>query len=480
MLTDTSKKSVRIYPYAVLLIVFAASRLVAYGLGIRYDASPMYWFFQVLDPVHLQTKLWQSLFYLHSQPPGFNFLIGLILNSTPGHELFAFRTVYLLIGLFMVLCLFFTLEKLSIHRYISMPLTIFFMISPPVILFENWLFYTYPTALMLLASGIFLYLYFEKHRWPALALFFLMCGAIIIMRSLFTMIWFLIILIGVLLHDTKNIKKILVCALFPLIIVTCLHLKNHLVFNQLTLSSWFGMNLIKMTSTIPQEKIDVHIERGEVPAITRVQPFGSPAEYSEYVAFDATTGIPVLDTPYKSTGFPNYNHIGYISVSRLYRDAAQFLIQKYPTHYGFSVVKAYYAYLRPSCDSIIFRGNNRERLKGWISFYQNYLLGDVLKNTWRTTYTNRFGQQRVVHISFLYVFIPVLYIWSLIVALKPHKAHLGKAGTVFFQFVAFNVVYVTIIGNLIDVSENMRFRFLLVPFTYILLALLLNKLIKKR
>lgn len=480
MLTDTSKKSVRIYPYAVLLIVFAASRLVAYGLGIRYDASPMYWFFQILDPVHLQTKLWQSLFYLHSQPPGFNFLIGLILNSTPGSELFAFRTVYLLTGLFMVFGFFFILEKLKIPRYVSMPLTVFFMISPPVILFENWLFYTYPTALMLLASGILLYLYFEKHTWTPLALFFFMLGAIIVMRSLFTTMWFLIILIGVLLHDTKNVKKIMVCALLPFLFVTCLHLKNHLVFDQPTLSSWFGMNLIKMTSTVPQEKIDAHIERGEIPAIARVQPFGSPEKYSEFAVFDTTTGIPALDTPYKSTGFPNYNHIGYVSVSRQYLDAAQFLIQKYPAHYGLSVIKACYAHLRPSCDSVIFRGNNRERLKRWVTFYQDYLLGDVLKNVWHTTYTNRFGQQRTVHINFLYVFIPVLYVWSIIGALRPHKARLNKAGVVFFQFVAFNIVYVTIVGNLIDVSENMRFRFLLVPFTYILLALLLNKLIKKR
>lgn len=468
------------YPYAVLSIVFAASRLVAYGLGIRYDASPMYWFFQILDPVHLQTKLWQSIFYLHSQPPGFNFLIGFILNSTPGFEFFVFRTVYLLTGLSMVFVFFFMLEKLKIHRYVSMPLTIFFMISPPVILFENWLFYTYPTVLMLLASGIFLYLYFEKHTWPPLALFFLMLGAIIVMRSLFTMIWFIIILIGVLMHDRKNAKNIMVCALLPLLFIICLYLKNYLVFDQPTLSSWFGMNLIKMTSTIPQEKIDAHIELGEVPAIARVQPFGSPTAYSESAAFDTTTGIPVLDAPYKSTGFPNYNHIGYVSLSQQYLDAALFLIQKYPAHYGLSVIKAYYAYMRPSCDSIIFRGNNRERLKGWITFYQNYLLGDVLRNVWQTTYTNRFGQQRMVHFSFLYVFIPILYAWSIIVALKPHTARLTKAGAVFFQFVAFNIIYVTIVGNLIDVSENMRFRFLLVPFTYVLLALLLNKITKKR
>ncbi len=480
MLTDTSRKVTRTYLYVILLIVFAASRFVVYELGVRFDASPMYWFFQILDPVHLQTKLWQSLFYLHSQPPGFNFLIGLTLNSTPGYESFTLRTAYLLTGLLMVLGFFFILEKLRISRYVSVPLAIFFMISPPVILFENWLFYTYPTTLLLLAAAIFLYLYFERHTWTPLALFFITLGAIIIMRSLFTAVWFVIIFIGVLLHDRKNARTIVVCALPPLLFVACLHVKNQLIFQQPTLSSWFGMNLMKMVSTVPQEKIDAHIELGEVSAIVRVQPFGTPEQYRKFAVFDTTTGIPVLDTWYKSSGFPNYNHIGYVSVSRQYLGAARFLIQKYPAHYGLSVIKACYAYLRPSCDSIIFRGNNRERLNGWITIYQNYVLGDALKTVWQTTYTNRFGQQRVVHINLLYVFIPLLYIWCFISALRPHRARLDKAGTVFVQFVAFCIVYVTIIGNLIDVSENMRFRFLLVPFTYIVLALMLNTLIKKR
>jgi hypothetical protein len=354
------------------------------------------------------------------------------------------------------------------------------MISPPVILFENWLFYTYPTALMLLVSGIFLYLYFAHRTWPYLLLFFIVLGAIVVMRSLFTTLWFLIVLTGVVLHERKNARIIIACALLPLLVIACLHMKNYLIFKQPALSSWFGMNLIKMTTTVPREKINMHIERGQIPAIARVQPFSSPDTYSGFAFFDTTTGIPVLDTRYKSTGFPNYNHIGYVSASRQYLDAAQFLIRSYPEHYGLSVIKATYAYLRPTCDSIVFRGNNRARLSGWINVYQEYLLGDVLKHLWQTTYTNQFGQQRMVHLNFLYLFLPVLYVWSLIVAIKPSVVRADKAVTIFSQYVAFNIVYVTIIGNLIDVSENMRFRFLLVPFTYVLLALLLNTLIKRR
>lgn len=475
-----TKRSEQLYGYALLLVLFSASRILFYFLGVRFDTAPLYWFFQILDPVHLKTDLCQSLFYLHSQPPGFNFLVGIVVNGFPGYG-FAFRTLYLLCGLLIVFGIFFMLEKMNTPRFLSIPLTVFFMVSPPVILFENWLFYSYPTVLLLVASSVLLYLYLEKRTGTILVLFFFSLAAIVFMRSLFTLFWFLAVLIGLVLHDKKSSMRIIMCALFPLLLIIGLHVKNYCVFRQATLSSWFGMNLVKMTFTVPQETIKQHVEQDEITEIILIKPFRSPEAYSEFTNIDTVTGIPVLDTQYKSTGFPNFNHIGYVSISQHYLDAATYLITRYPAHYGLSVIKAFYAYLRPTCDSIIFRGNNRKQLHGWIHFYEEYVLGNVLINVWQTTYTNRLGQNRVVHINLLYVFLPILYMWSVMVALQPQKANISdKAGAGLLQYIAFNLIYVTAIGNLIEVSENMRFRFLLVPFLYIVLATLLRRYLKKR
>lgn len=475
-----TKRSEQLFAYVLLLVLFSGSRILFYFLGVRFDTTPLHWFFQILDPVHLKTDLCQSLFYLHSQPPGFNLLVGIVLNVFPSYG-FAFRTLYLLCGLLIVFGLFFMFEKLNTPRIVSIPLTVFFMVSPPVVLFENWLFYSYPTVLLLVTSSVLLYLYLEKRNSTVLVLFFLSLSAIVFMRSLFTLFWFLAILIGLVLHDKKNSTRIIICALFPLLLIIGLHVKNYCVFRQTTLSSWFGMNLAKMTFTVPRETIKQHITQGEITEIALIKPFRSLKVYNKFTNIDTVTGIPVLDAPYKSTRFPNYNHISYVSISQQYRDAAMFLITRHPAYYGLSVSKAVYAYLRPTCDSVIFRGNNRKRLHGYIHFYETYLLGNVLTHIWQTKYTSELGQSRVVHINFLYVFLPILYIWSIIIAIRPHKADIcDKAGAGLMQYIAFNLFYVTAIGNLIEVSENMRFRFLLVPFTYILLATLLTRLIKKK
>jgi len=235
-----------------------------------------------------------------------------------------------------------------------------------------------------------------------------------------------------------------------------------------------------MTFTVPVEKIRPLIDHDEISPIALIKPFRIPDEYRQYANFDTLTGIPVLDKKYKSTGFVNFNHIGYISVSKQYYSAARYLIWKYPNYYLHSVAKAFYAYLRPCSDSIIIRGHNRRTVSPWVNFYQEYLLGDVLRKIWCTKYVHRFGQERTVHINFLYLFIPVLYTWGIIVSISGQRlSGYHKSETLLLKYIMFNILYVTIIGNMIEISENMRFRFLILPLIYILAMSLITFLIGK-
>jgi hypothetical protein len=79
--------------YVWVSIVFLSSQLLAYLLGIRFAGSlriiieP---FWQYLDPLILKTDLLRGLYYLHSQPPLFNWLLGVILQLFPNHYEFVF------------------------------------------------------------------------------------------------------------------------------------------------------------------------------------------------------------------------------------------------------------------------------------------------------------------------------------------------------------------------------------------------------
>src|SRR5262249_12387935 len=63
-------------PELVALFVFVLSRaLCRWALGIRFDARPIEYFLQYLDVPLLKNQLLRSLYYLHSQPPGFNLFL---------------------------------------------------------------------------------------------------------------------------------------------------------------------------------------------------------------------------------------------------------------------------------------------------------------------------------------------------------------------------------------------------------------------
>ncbi|HEC77725.1 MAG TPA: hypothetical protein ENI34_01110 [candidate division WOR-3 bacterium] len=474
------KKSAYKADFTILFFVFAVSRAVLTWSGVHFNITPLYWFFQFLDPLYLKSDLFRSLLYLHSQPPGFNLFLGIVLKLFSGHELLVFKTIYLLIGLSMTILLYLMSRKLKIPPMIALPVTIFFSISPPILLLENWLFYTYPVTFLLLVSCFFLYKYLEKNRRLYLFLFFCTIGSIVLTRTLFHTIWMMAAIAGLILFQKKEIKKIILCAALPLLIIFAVHIKNYLIFHQISLSSWFGMNLIKMTWTVPVDELRSSVENEEVSEIAGIMPFRPPEVYSNYANFDTVTGIPVLDEKYKSTGYINFNHIAYISISDHYLDAAKYLITRYPGCYGLSIIKALYTYLRPCSDSVIISGHNRKAIKGWVDFYEKYLIGDILSKVWSADFINRAGQARKVHLNYLYLFIPFIYLWSILLAVRGDRALTppGKYKPL-PVFICYNIIYVTTVGNLIEMSENMRFRFLLLPFIYIILMNILKYCFKK-
>lgn len=462
-----------------LAAVFALSRVLLICLGVRFDTSPLQWFYQYIDPLLLKENLWQSLLYLHSQPPVYNLYLGIVLRYGGLYAPLLFRMSYLVIGLFSIAVLYTFMRLIHIHHAVAFFCTAFFTVSPPVLFYENWLFYTYPLTFVLCLSSLLLLVSLNTRSRTYLFLFFTAISCLVLTRTLFHTVWFVAVLCWVLLYQHKHMKRIIMSALIPLVIIFSVHAKNFLLFGQTSLTSWFGMNLIKMTSTIPQNLLHQEIDGGRVSGIARLMPFQAPETYQQYV-HDSMTGIPVLDNKYKSTGAVNFNYIGYRKISEQYQTAASHLIKRYPQFYGQSVIKAVYQFLRPCSDSIIISGHNRQRLHAWVTIYEKYLLGDILKNVWRTTFTNRFGQQRTVHVNLLYLFIPLLYLFGALIActnVRPLPFTVNQLFTI--RYCMFNIGYVTIVGNLFDASENMRFRFMIVPFLYVIIGILITYCIKK-
>jgi len=463
-----------------LAVIFILSRGLVAFLGVRFDMSPLQWFYQYIDPVLLKENLLQSLLYLHSQPPAYNLYLGVVLKYGGLYAPVIFRASYLITGLLSLWTLYTFMRLVHIHHVVAFFCAAFFAVSPPALFYENWLFYTYPLVLILILSSFLLLVSLKTRSSVHLFLFFITLSCLVLTRTLFHTIWFVAIFCWVLLYHNKNRKRIVMSALIPFLMIFSVHAKNYLLFRQTALTSWFGMNLMKMTFTIPRHHVQQEVLTGTVTDIALIMPFQSPESYQQYLPQDSVTGIPVLDNAYKSTGAINFNYSGYRNISDQYFAAASHLIRRYPQYYGQSVVKAAYQFLRPCSDSIIITGHNRRSLHAWVTVYEQYLLGDVLKKVWHTSFTNQSGHRRTVHINLLYLFIPMLYLFGTLIACRKLRLLPFSRDELFsIRYVMFNIGYVTIVGNLFDASENMRFRFLIVPFLYVIIGILITYLITK-
>ena len=421
-----------------------------------------------------------SLFYLHIQPPGFNLFVGLVLQFPVDLETTIFSAIYYIMGFSITIILFLLINELSRMPGLAFVTSLFFSLSPPVILYENWLFYTYPVTFLLLLSTLFLYAYLQNRSCTNLFLFFLTLMLIAVTRSLYHLLWFVIITLY-LFSVEKNKKQVFITALLPFLVVAGLYTKNYIIFGEPGVSSWFGMNLIKMTTTIPEEKVIPFIRKGEVSGISLIPPFRGPDYYRGYANFDSVTLITVLDEKYKSTGFVNFNNIGYLRVSHVYLKSALYLIRRFPQYYFLSVLKAWYHFLRPCSDRSIFNPEVRKRLVPWIDIYENYFVGDILKVLGHRTYQNRYGRIRIIHFNFLFFIIPLLFLWSFLLSFWPRfQLDLNKNRLITLRYIFFNILYVSVLGNLIETGENMRFRFLILPGLYIFFALFIKYLIGPR
>ncbi len=178
----------------VVLVGFIVSRLFFWGMGIQMDDSPgLGKMFQLLDLNLLESNLGESVLYLHCQPPLFNFFIGMVIKCFPEHPFIVFQALYFCWGIILHLALYYLFIQLGFSQWISVLAVYFFMLCPSTILFESWLFYTYPVAGLLCLSA-YLFYRFHTHQnvWWGMSFFFSM-AAICLTRSIFHVGWLVFI-----------------------------------------------------------------------------------------------------------------------------------------------------------------------------------------------------------------------------------------------------------------------------------------------
>jgi hypothetical protein len=214
---------------------------------------------------------------------------------------------------------------------------------------------------LLVLIGIAAVRYAGEWRFrDGLVLFMLMTIAVYT-RQVFQLPWVFLV-VALLAIASRRPKTVLKAAAIPLVLVLLLYAKNAVVFGVPSTSSWFGMNMARITLNVaPKSEVGRLVREGKLSRVALVTPLSPLSSYRGLVPTPKPTGIPVLDQPLKSTGAVNLNAKPFIEISRRYATDSLKLVRADPKIYAkgiamasgkLSVPATDYSYVYPERDAI--------------------------------------------------------------------------------------------------------------------------------
>lgn len=467
-------------PWFAVLVGYLLSRWYFHAVkGVALDTSGLSWYWQFLDPSLLEADLAKSLWLLHSQPPGFNAFLGVVVklfHEGPNRRA-AFSVAYVIFGIVLHGALFSSLLTARVGRWYSVAWTLLFAFSPGSILYENWLFYSYPVAALVITAAA---LTGPASRGKSGALWGL--GGVVALaaltRSSLHLLW-VVSIAGVLLMGwPQHRRRFLFPAALAVALTLGLYAKNGILFGSFSASSWGGLSLSKLAvDQTPPAELDVLIAEGTVAPIARIMTFRdldeyAPADRADPEALLPPTRHPSLDSILKSNGNRNVNHRGYVTVGRRYAEASWAMLRARPATYIMNWQRAWWTYANPVAEYWDL-DLNRRRIATTHSLYNRYLYG--VWGEWTPTVEPHFAfKVESLRTRFSIGWMALLLIaliWTPIRLLRDRVHRRAfDASTSLLVFAWCTIAFCAIVANSIEVGENHRIRFEVEPLIFLLVA----------
>lgn len=471
--------------------VFAASHVVYYLLGIRFDGTPLLWYWQYLDPELLRNKLWESVFYLHSQPPLFNLFMGIILKVSRGDGRAIFQGFYLATGLTLYLSLFWLQLRLGVSRGVAVGLSTLFLLSPSFILYEHFLFYTFLLAALITLSALLFYEVLVRRRTWAVAAFFLSIFLICGIRHVFHIAYYLLAAAFLAAACAGARRKVLLAAAVPFLVLFSFYAKNFVLFGQFSASSWTGMNFWQMTGTnLTLRERELLLAEGRPSEAALVPPFSAVRDYPAGCAdVSRFPDVEALTQAYKSTGPHNYNHLAYVAASREYLNDSLYVMKRFPEAYFRGLLRSWFIYFKSSSDHVsgvrfLDETGNLRRISFLNDVYDYAFFGRVFIRPLSRGISSIFlfkGEEKVY--LFLWLGLPVLLFYGFGLALRrggPGARGLERDQRLTVLYICLNILYVALVSNMFSWAENNRMRFPTDPLYVALLGLFIQRVLLGR
>jgi 4-amino-4-deoxy-L-arabinose transferase-like glycosyltransferase len=443
-----------------MVALFAVSRALYYAAGARFDARDLDSMWHFVDPELLREQLLESVWHLHFQPPLFNLYLGVMLKTFGGYAHAAFALGFGALGLGFACALLWLMRACGVGPRCAWLLTGLLVISPALLLYESYLFYSYPVMAMLSAAAVALLLAARGRgaRWWHCA--FGLLAAVVLTRALFHPGWLLALVLALWWLRPRDRRHVLAGAALPLLLVALWCGKNWVLFDTPGTSSWLGLGLARMTvRNLPAPVRERWVAERHISPLSAFRPPPTLAEYATVRPLPVKTGVAVLDQVAKPSGAINLHHVAYVEISReLGRDARYALLHR-PDVYFHAAYGAFRRFVSPAADWHPL-ARNRDRIAGYVKLHTSLVY-----------LTFALGRGGLVVIALL-----VLVPFGLHASWRALREDRHDAQGLVLAFISSTAAYVLLAGCLLEPRENMRFRLLVEPFLWLLLGVAIARL----
>ena len=450
----------------LIAAVFAASRALYFAAGVRFNDWPLGVYWQYLDPFLLKRKLGESLLHLHGQPPLFNLFLGTALAT--GQERAVFVVTFLLCGLAVYAGTFVLMRRLGVSAPLSFAMATWLATSPVFVAYENWLFYSLPVAALLVVAALAFQRALRTGRLRDGLLFLTILAVVCATRSLYHLV-FLLAAAAFLAFGWRDWRRALTAGLVPVLLVVSLYAKNKVLFGHFAASTWTGMSLGHLTTdAMPAAEKEPLVAAGTLSPASGFPAYSRARVYQGAYFDRPVTRVRALYWEDKTTGAPNYNHAAYVRISEdLLRDSL-WVLRHRPSVYLASVREAWSIYFRGPGELRFLGAENIDAVRPAREIYDAvFFLRRAAPDTEDEREPGRYWA--------LIVGLPLVFGVGMLAALgRGPGARLDASGRLLVGFLCFTIAYVAVIGNLLELGENNRFRFETDPLSLCLLGLALS------
>ncbi len=310
-------------------VLWAANWIVLSATGQPYSVRVLYAGWQFLPVDSLRDDPFGSVWNLHIQPPGWNLLVGMVAAWSPVGQVTSHRAISLVLGVTLAAAVASTLRNLGASNRAAVLLTVVATMNSQVM--ANAFEPRYDLAVTTMLAVLVWAVSSDALGATGSLLAAIGVAAVLVMtRALYHPIW-LVVICGLLIWAWRgrvDRRRLAIVAIIPVVVVGGWLVKNEIVFDRPTMSSWGGMNLLRSVEpAIDPERVAELADAGRVSGVAVAGHFQTYTDYAPFVpaCTPEADDHQVLAEPYRAipsdmredddtTRAVNFNYVCYLEV----------------------------------------------------------------------------------------------------------------------------------------------------------------------